>query len=84
MRPLEIWQVRSTRCPLAGVIRRWKFKIITATDSTLKFRAVKRLGLAYKQFGESVPLFKRLGGRFLPKNSRFRRRVEKVGLILFC
>jgi hypothetical protein len=39
-----------------------------------------RLGLAYKQFGESVPLFKRLGGRFLPKNSPFRRRVEKVGL----
>jgi hypothetical protein len=41
---------------------------------------VKRLGLAYTPFGASVPLFKRLGSRFSPKNSSFWRRVEKVGL----
>jgi len=43
---------------------------------------VKRLGLAYTPFGASVPLFKRLGSRFSPKNSSFWRRVEKVGLSL--
>jgi hypothetical protein len=42
---------------------------------------VKRLGLDYRHFGEPLPLFKRLGGRFLPKNSSFQRRVEKVGLV---
>jgi hypothetical protein len=42
---------------------------------------VKRLGLAYRYFGQSVPLFKRLGGRLIPKNSAFWRRVEKVGLV---
>jgi len=42
---------------------------------------VKRLGLAYRHFGEPVPLPKRLGGRFFPKNSPFQRRVEKVGLV---
>ena len=31
-------------------------------------------------FEQPVPLFKRLGGRFFPKNSPFQRRVEKVGL----
>jgi hypothetical protein len=41
---------------------------------------VKRLGLDYRHFGEPLPLFKRLGGRFFPKNSPFQRRVEKVGL----
>jgi len=41
---------------------------------------VKSLGLAYRLFGEPLPLFKRLGGRFFPKNSPFQRRVEKVGL----
>ena len=51
-----------------------------ATDSTLNYRAVKRLGLDYRHFGEPLPLFKRLGGRFFPKNSPFQRRVEKVGL----
>ena len=35
------------------------FKNITATDSTLKYRAVKRLGLAYSHFGKPVPIFKR-------------------------
>jgi hypothetical protein len=46
-------------------------KNITATDSTLKYHAVKRLGLAYSHFEESVPVFKRLGGQFSPKNSSF-------------
>ena len=41
---------------------------------------MKRLGLAYTPFGAPVPLFKRLGGPFFPKNSPFQRRVEKVGL----
>jgi hypothetical protein len=43
---------------------------------------VKRLGLYYRHFGEPVPLFKRLGGRFFSKNSPFLRRVEKVGLTI--
>jgi hypothetical protein len=60
------------------------YKNITATDSTLKYRAVKRLGLDYRHFGEPLPLFKRLGGRFLPKNSPFQRRVEKAGLSWRC
>jgi hypothetical protein len=51
-----------------------------ATDSTLKYSAVKSLGLAYTPFGAFAPLFKRLGSRFSPKNSPFQRRVEKVGL----
>jgi len=46
----------------------------------LKYPAVNRLGLDYRHFGEPLPLFKRLGGRFFPKNSPFQRRVEKVGL----
>jgi hypothetical protein len=33
-------------------------------------------------FWDPVPLFKRLGGRLFAKNSRFQRRVEKVGLTL--
>jgi hypothetical protein len=41
---------------------------------------VKGLGLEQRHFGEPVPLFKRLGGRFFPKNSSFQRPVEKVGL----
>jgi hypothetical protein len=58
----------------------WHFKNITATDSTPKYHAVKGLGLEQRHFGEPVPLFKRLGGRFFPKNSSFQRPVEKVGL----
>ena len=60
----------------------WHFKNITATDSTPKYHAVKGLGLEQRHFGEPVPLFKRLGGRFFPKNSSFQRPVEKVGLAL--
>ena len=52
-----------------------------ATDSTLKYHAVKSLGLAYSHFRESVPVFKRLGGRLFAKNSRFQPPVEKVGLV---
>jgi hypothetical protein len=33
-----------------------------------------------RHFGTPVPLFKRLGGRLIPKNSVFLRRIEKVGL----
>jgi hypothetical protein len=55
-----------------------------ATDSTLKYSAVKSLGLAYTPFGAFAPLFKRLGSRFSPKNSPFQRRVEKVGLNAAC
>jgi hypothetical protein len=62
------------------VIGGWHFKNITATDSTPKYHAVKSLGLEQRHFGEPVPLFKRLGDRFLPKNSSFQRPVEKVGL----
>jgi hypothetical protein len=61
----------------------WHFKNITATDSTPKYHAVKGLGLEQRHFGEPVPLFKRLGGRFFPKNSSFQRPVEKVGLSPF-
>ena len=41
----SVRRVRSTWCPLAALIRRWKFKIITATDCTLFCHVVKRLGL---------------------------------------
>jgi hypothetical protein len=41
---------------------------------------VKSLGLYYRLSGELLPLFKHLGSRFFPKNSRFQRQVEKVGL----
>jgi hypothetical protein len=63
-----------------SLIRGWHFKNITATDFTLRCPAVKGLGLYYKHLGAPVPLYKHLGGRFIPKNSAFRRRVEKVGL----
>jgi hypothetical protein len=53
---------------------------ITASDSTLNNRAAKRLGLSQRQIREPAPLFKRLGGRFAPKNRLFSSRVEKVGL----
>ena len=53
---------------------------ITASDSTLNNRAAKRLGLSQRQIREPAPLFKRLGGRFVPKNRVFSCRVEKVGL----
>jgi hypothetical protein len=62
----------------------WHFKNITATDSTPKYHAVKGLGLEQRHFGEPVPLFKRLGGRFFPKNSSFQRPVEKVGLRMYA
>jgi hypothetical protein len=41
---------------------------------------VKSLGLYYRLSGELLPLFKRLGSRFFPKNNRFLHRVEKVRL----
>ena len=40
---------------------------------------VSRLGLGYSHFGESVPVFRRFGGRFEPKGLCWRR-VEKGGL----
>src|SRR5262249_9926329 len=43
-------------------------------------RAVKRLGLYYRHFRAPVPLFKRLRGRLIPKNSPCQPRVGKVGL----
>jgi len=42
---------------------------------------VKSLGLYYRLSGELLPLFKRLGSRFFPKNNRFLHRVEKVRLV---
>ena len=56
---------------LPSLIRAWHLKNITATDLTLICPAVKSLGPHYRHFGASVPLFKRLGGRLIPKNSRF-------------
>jgi hypothetical protein len=56
---------------------------VTTNDCSHKSRAGKRLGLHYRHFGAPVPLFKRLGGRLMPKNSAFLRRVEKVGLATF-
>jgi hypothetical protein len=42
---------------------------------------VKSLGLYYRLSGELLPLFKRLGSPFLPKNNRFLHRVEKVRVV---
>src|SRR5580700_3404408 len=53
---------------------------VTNNDCSRKSRAGKSLGLHYRHFGAPVPLFKRLGGLLIPKNSVFLRRVEKVGL----
>ena len=71
---------KRTESRLAVFDPRVALQNITATDSTLKYPAVKSLGLAYTPFGAFAPLFKRLGSRFSPKNSPFQRRVEKVGL----
>jgi hypothetical protein len=62
------------------LIRGLHLKNITATDFSLNCPAVKSLGLHYRRFDAPLPLFKRLGGRFTPKNCPFWHRVEKVGL----
>ena len=40
------WLVRLSWCSLPSLIRGWNCKNITCTNSTVKFRVVKRLGLA--------------------------------------
>jgi hypothetical protein len=55
-------------------------KEITASDSTINHRAAKRLGPSKRQIRKFASLFKRLGGRFAPKNRLFSSRVEKAGL----